>query len=326
MTVIVITGVGGFIGLRMTQRARELGWSVRGLDLSPQAAERARLMGAEVIVGSVNDPVAIERTVKGADIVFHTAAIVEEDGPRELYERVNVEGTRTVATVASKLGVRCFLQLSSVMVYGFDYPQDVAEDGPVDGHANIYNETKLRSERVALEFDRVDGMRVIVIRPGDVYGTGSVPWVLRPLDLMRRGLFMLPDGGRGVINHVHVDNLLDGVFLAIEKNAGGEVFAITDGVDTSCREYFAHVAAINGKKHIPTLPAFMVFALIAISERLWRLFGSRFPASAAATRFLLRKNRYSIAKAQRMLGYQPRVTLEQGMQMIRADFAAKALQ
>lgn len=323
MTTIAITGIGGFIGLRMAERARELGWSVRGLDLSPQAAERARLAGAEIIVGSVNDIEAVQRTVAGADIVFHTAAIVEEDGPRELYERVNIEGTRMVATVASKVGARYFVQLSSVMVYGFDYPQDVAEDGPVDGDANIYNETKLRSEVIALEFDRVQGMRVIVIRPGDVYGSGSVPWVLRPLDLMRRGLFMLPDGGRGVINHVHVDNLLDGVFLAIEKNAGGEIFAITDGLATSCREFFGHVAKIAGKRSIPTLPAPIVFALIAISVWLWRLFGSRFPASAAATRFLMRQNRYSIAKAQRVLGYQPRIKLDAGMQAIATELGTK---
>jgi len=323
MTVIAITGIGGFIGLRMAERARELGWTVRGLDLSPQAAERARVVGAEVIVGSVNDSEAIQRTVNGADIVFHTAAVVEEDGPRELYERVNIEGTRTVATVSSQSGVRQFVQLSSVMVYGFDYAQDITEEGPFDGDANIYNETKLRSERIAMEFDDAQSMRVIVIRPGDVYGSGSVPWILRPLDLMRRGLFMLPNGGHGVINHVHVDNLLDGVFLALEKNAGGEAFTISDGVATSCSEFFGHVAKMAGKRGIPTLPAPIVFALIAISVRLWRLFGSRFPASAAATRFLMRKNRYSIVKAQRVLGYQPRVTLEVGMRGIAKDFIAQ---
>lgn len=129
---------------------------------------------------------------------------------------------------------------------------------------------------------------------------------------------MLPNGGRGVINHVHVDNLLDGVFLALEKNAGGEAFTISDGIATSCSEFFGHVAKMAGKRSIPTLPAFIVFALIAISVRLWRLFGARFPASAAATRFLMRKNRYSIAKAQRVLGYQPRVTLEQGMREVSA--------
>ena len=319
MTVIAITGIGGFIGLRMAQRAAQRGWSVRGLELSEDAARRARAAGAEVVVGSVNDINAVRMALAGADVVFHTAAIVEEDGPRELYERVNVEGTRCVATVAAELGVAHFIQLSSVMVYGFNYPQDIAEDGPLDGAANIYNETKLASEQVALTFDGATGMRVTVIRPGDVYGSGSQPWVLRPLELMRRGLFMLPDGGRGVINHVHVDNLLDGVFLAIEQNAGGEIFNLTDGVASSCRDYFDRVAALQGRKPPASLPAPLLFALVAFSALLWRLVGRRFPASAAATRFLMRRHRYSIAKARQRLGYAPRIDLDSGMRGIAAE-------
>lgn len=324
MTVIAITGIGGFIGLRMAQRAHELGWQVRGLDLSELAAERARAIGAEVFVGGVNDVAVVTAALNGADIVFHTAAIVEEDGARELYERVNVEGTRTVATRARDAGVRHFVHLSSVMVYGFHYPDHVTEEGPFDGADNIYNETKLSSERVAMSLHNPQGMQVTVIRPGDVYGAGSVPWILRPLDLMRRGLFMLPDGGRGVINHVHVDNLLDGVFLAIEKRAGGEAFTISDGVATSCKDYFAYVARIAGKRWVPTLPAALVFLLIALSTKLWRLFGRKFPASAAATHFLMRRNAYSIKKAQRILGYAPRITLQDGMHEIAATLTAKS--
>lgn len=319
MTTIAITGIGGFIGLRMAQRAREKGWSVRGLDLSEAAAQRARATGADVIVGGVNDAEAVRRTLEGADLVFHTAAIVEEDGARELYERVNVRGTRTVATLARDCGVKHFVHLSSVMVYGFDYPPNVTEAGPLDGTGNIYNETKLSSERIAMSLHDPQRMQVTVIRPGDVYGAGSVPWVLRPLDLIKRGLFILPDGGRGVINHVHVDNLLDGVFLALEKKTGGEAFTISDGVATSCKDYFAYVARMAGKRSLPTLPAPFVFGLIALSTRLWRLFGGRFPASASATHFLMRRNAYSIEKARRVLGYEPRITLEQGMHEIAAQ-------
>lgn len=316
MTTIAITGIGGFIGLRMAQRALERGWQVRGLDISERAAAKARAVGAEVVVGGVNDVEAVKRMLVGADLVFHTAAIVEEDGARELYERVNVEGTRNVATLARQCGVKHFVHLSSVMVYGFHYPANVTEEGPLDGTGNIYNETKLSSERIAMDLHEAQGMKVTVIRPGDVYGTGSVPWILRPLDLMRRGLFILPNGGRGAINHVHVDNLLDGVFLAIEKSAGGEAFTISDGVATSCKDYFGHVARMAGKHSLPTLPAPLVFGLIALSTWIWRLFGKKFPASAAATHFLMRQHTYSIDKARRVLGYEPRIRLEQGMRDI----------
>lgn len=315
-TTIAITGIGGFIGLRMAERARANGWTVRGLDLSPAGAERARAAGAEVVVGSVNDAAAVAAALQGADWVFHTAAIVEEDGPRDLYERVNIEGTRTVCKVAQQLGVRRLVHLSSVMVYGFDYPQDVAEDGPVDGQGNVYNDTKLASERVALSFNDPQRLGVIVIRPGDVYGRGSLPWVTRPVQMLRRGVFMLPGRGSGVINHVHVDNLIDGVMLAVDHDAIGEAFNITDGVATRCNAFFAPHARLAGVRRVPALPTWAVMLLMRLSQPWWRLRGQTPPASPTALRFLLRRHRYSIAKAQARLGYQPRIDLEQGMQQM----------
>lgn len=320
MTTLAITGIGGFIGLRMAERALALGWQVQGLDHSLIAAERAHALGIQVTVGDINDEATLKAAFAGADVVFHTAAIVEEDGPREAYERVNVEGTRTVCRIAQAQGVQKLLHLSSVMVYGFDYPADVTEDGPLNGQGNIYNETKLTSEQVALSFND-DDFAVIVIRPGDVYGAGSVPWLQRPLDLIRRGLFVLPDFGRGVINHVHIDNLLDGTFLAIEKAKGGAVYTLSDGVATPCHTFFAYHANMAGKKRVPALPAWALNAFLAASAPALKLLGQKPLASPAAMKFLLRRHRYSIAKAQRELGYNPTISLADGMAEIARSAA-----
>lgn len=317
MTTLAITGIGGFIGLRMAERALALGWQVQGLDVSLAAAERAHALGVQVTVGDVNDAAAVRTALNGADIVFHTAAIVAEDGRRKDYERVNVEGTRTVCGIARELGVRQFVHLSSVMVYGFEYPADVSEDGPTDGQGNSYNITKLASERVALSLGTPD-FAVIVIRPGDVYGAGSVPWLLRPIDLLKRSLFVLPNFGNGVINHVHVDNLLDGVFLAIAKASGGDIFNITDGIATPCHEFFAWHADMAGKTKVPSVPAWALTAFLSASKPMLSRLGMAPLASAAATRFLLRSERYSIEKARRVLGYEPRISLAEGMRAIAA--------
>ena len=318
MTTLAITGIGGFIGLRMAERARALGWTVRGLDVSAAGAERASAAGAAVVVGDINDATALAAAFENADIVFHTAAIVEEDGARELYERVNVQGTRSVAQAAKGAGARRLVHLSSVMVYGFDYADGVTEEGPFRDNGNIYNETKYRSEREALAFNGQDGFGVIVIRPGDVYGAGSQPWVLRPIELIRRGLFMLPDGGRGVINHVHVDNLIDGVLLALQHDAIGEAFTISDGVATPCSEFYRTHARIAGKPPVATLPAWLLVPMIALLALACRLIGRKPPATPQAIRFLQRRGMYSIAKAQRQLGYAPRIALAQGMAEIAA--------
>lgn len=320
MSTLAITGIGGFIGLRMAERARALGWTVRGLDVSAAAAERARAVGAEVQVGDINDAALLARCFAGADAVFHTAAIVEEDGDRALYERVNVEGTRSVCAAAAAQGVRRLVHLSSVMVYGFHYPDGVDESGPCRDDGNIYNETKLRSERVALDAHVPGVLEVVVIRPGDVYGAGSQPWVRRPIELIRRGLFLLPDGGRGLINHVHVDNLLDGVFLALQTTATGEAYTISDGVATPCHTFYAWHARIAGRPRLMSLPAWLLRPLVGAMAGLYRLLGRKPPASAAGLEFLLRRGRYSIAKAQRVLGYQPRIGLQEGMDAIEREW------
>src|SRR5207244_1106253 len=96
---LAITGAGGFIGLRMVERAMERGLLVRGLDASPEAARRAEAAGAQTIVGDVNDAGAVQRLCSGADVIFHTAAVVKESGPWKLFRKVNVEGSRNVATI-----------------------------------------------------------------------------------------------------------------------------------------------------------------------------------------------------------------------------------
>jgi nucleoside-diphosphate-sugar epimerase len=310
---MAITGIGGFIGLRMAERAVERGMRVQGLDASATAADLARQRGADVVVGDVMDKDAVARASRGADVMFHTAAIVEEDGDRALYHRINVEGTLTVAAGARAAGVRQFVQLSSVMVYGFDYPPFVAEEGPFRGEGNPYCETKLESDRLALSLHAPGTFEITVIRPGDVYGARSRPWVLRPLELMRKRLFFLIDGGRGTMNHVHVDNLLDAVFLALEKRAAGEAFNVTDGGQTSFADYFGRLASMLGRKRLPSAPGALVRRGFALAGRAGAQIGIRLPVSSAAVDFVSRPHPYSIARVRRVLGYEPRVSLDQGM-------------
>ncbi len=315
---LAITGAGGFIGLRMITRARALGMKVRGLELSPAAAARARGAGAEVALGDICDPAAARRLCGGAEIVFHTAAIVGEGGDWALYRRVNVEGSRTVATAARDAGARRFVHLSSVMVYGFHFPPDVAEDGPLAGEDNAYCQTKIESETAVLALHAPERFGVTVIRPGDVYGPGSIPWVVRPLQLIKRHLFVLPDGGTGLINHVHVDNLLDGVLLALERDAVGRAFNVSDGVGTTCREYFGALARMLGRRGVRTLPSALLRPTFRLAERAARRLGREPLASASAIDFLLRPHAYSIARARRELGYAPRVTLAEGLRETEA--------
>jgi len=286
---LAVSGAGGFIGLRVVERALADGWRVRALDVDRAALRAAEEAGADARAGDVCDASAVREVVEGADAVVHTAAIVREDGPRELFRRVNVEGTRTVAGRASEAGrVQRFVHLSSIMVYGLGHAPNVTEDGPLVGSDNPYCETKIESERVALDHHRRGGMEVVAIRAGDVYGPRSMPWTMLPISLARRRLFVLPDGGRAIVNHVYVDNLVDAIFLALDgaRPVGGEAINVTDGRATTFAEFFGYYARMLGRKRFPSAPTALLGPLFAGLALGARAIGREPIVRPAALRFI----------------------------------------
>ncbi|MCB1171902.1 MAG: NAD(P)-dependent oxidoreductase, partial [Leptospiraceae bacterium] len=172
-------------------------------------------------------------------------APVREKGPLEEFRAMNVEATLRLAQKARLGGVQKWIQLSSVMVYGFHYRDNIDETGPLSGDGNPYCITKIESEHALLGLQGM-GMDVTILRPGDVYGRGSEPWVVRPLRMMKAKQFLLLDGGRYRINHVHVRNLAMAVELVLKKKVPGQIFNITDGQSSSCLEYFGALAKMAG--------------------------------------------------------------------------------
>ena len=314
---LLITGIGGFIGRRTAQIAAARGMQVWGVELD---AERARavedsIRGVRVIVGDGLDPEVAAEAVRGVDVVLHTAAIVREGGSLAEFRRVNVEGTRVLAEAARAAGVSVFIQLSSVMVYGFRYPDRVTEDGPLRGESNPYCITKIESEAAVLEHHDPGAFDVIIIRPGDVYGPGSLPWVVRPLDLMRRRMFALVDGGAGIMNHLYVDNLVDGILLAAEQpeKAGGLAFNLTDGEATTWREYFTRLARAGGQREPFSVPGWLMKAAIYLLNFLRMLVFMKPEVLPQGVDFVRRPHAVSIERARDVLDYEPFVDLREGI-------------
>lgn len=305
---VVVTGGGGFLGnaFVVALRRRFPAAEVVALDVRS---------GPGVTVGDVLDEPGLTDLLAGADLVVHTAAVVEESGPADLMWRINVGGTAAVLAAAEAAGVRAVLHLSSIVVHGPTFPDGVDETGPVRMSGNPYTDTKVASEHQAL-LAAARGLPVAIVRPGDVYGPGSSPWTMRPVATMRSGAFRLLDGGRGVLSPVFVDDLVDGTLSLLDPaderprlraETVGHVFHVTGGEGVPAAEFFAHYGRMMGVR-LKSVPSRLLVTLAPVLERL------PLPFSPRIVEYLSHPGTYSIEKIRRITGWQPHVGLPEGMQ------------
>jgi nucleoside-diphosphate-sugar epimerase len=311
---LLITGIDEFVGLRTAELAIAQGMKVRGLQSSTEQNKQLQNLGVEIIIGSITDSTIAQKACQGVDIVLHTEQLAEEAGAIKNFRDINVGGTVNMAKAAKQAGVKTFVHLSSVMVYGFNYPNAVTESGPLSGANNPYCETKIEAETAVLELNNPPDFGIIVIRAGDVYGPGSIPWIVRPILMMRQKLFACANDSKGVINHVYIDNLIDGIFLAIEKETYGEIFNITDGQETSWKEYFMRLAAMEGLQAPLSLSKDEIKLFLKLRVQGQKLFRKKVDILPESIDFMTRPYACSIVKAQSLLNYKPKIDLEEGMQ------------
>ncbi|MEV6345210.1 NAD-dependent epimerase/dehydratase family protein [Actinoplanes sp. NPDC051851] len=305
---VFITGANGFIGRALAVRLREQGHAVGGVDLCADEP-------AGVVAGDVGEVGEWQDAVRGADLVVHAAAVVSNAVGLAEQWPVNVLGTRNAVDAAVRAQAGRFVQLSSIRAFSdLGFPDGVTEDRPVRTDGNPYVDTKIAGEQVVLQAHAEGRIAVTVVRPGDVYGPGSRPWTVLPVELIKKGRFLLPGRGDGIFSPVYVDDLVDGLLLAATRPEGaGQVFTLTGGVGVPCREFFGHYYRMLGKRGPRTLPAGLAVAIAEVAGRAAALAGIRTEFNATSMRYFTRTGTYSIAKAHRMLGYTPAVGLVEGM-------------
>jgi nucleoside-diphosphate-sugar epimerase len=305
---VLVTGASGFIGRALADRFRARGDEVRGVDLRP---DRERGVSA----GEVTLPGAWQDRAAGCDTVVHAAAIVSMRRGSHAFWRANVLATRHALDAAVRGGARRFVHLSSITVFGFDFPDGVDERHPTRPSGVPYIDTKIASEQAVLQAHATGEIECTVVRPGDVYGPGSRPWAVLPVEALKARRLVLPAMGRGIFSQVYVDDLVEGIALAAERpEAAGQVFTLTDGAPVETREFFGHYARLLGRRRVPALPTSAAVALAGLAGALDR--GGE--VNAAAARYLARRGSYSIARARSVLGYRPAVSLDEGMERTAA--------
>jgi len=305
---VFITGASGFIGRALHERYAADGHEVIGCDFVADAPRG-------VVAGDVAVPGSWQEHAAGCDLVLHTAATVSFrlERPEEVW-RANVLGTANAIAAAERAGAGRFVHFSSVTVFGLDFPDGVDERYPVHNTYMPYPDTKIASEQVVLQAHLDGRVPCTVVRPGDVYGPRSRAWAIIPTELIRSRRLTLPGYGRGIHSPVYIDNLVDGVVLAAASaDAAGQVFTLSEGIGVPYREFFAPYAELVGQRLL-VVPTPVAMALAAVIERAARLTAGENEINTLALRYFLRRGTYSCQKARDMLGWEPRIGLDEGLE------------
>ncbi len=312
-----VTGAGGFIGAHLVRRLTAARCEVVAADLTAPADLPA---GATFVRCDLRDRASVVRAVQGcgATRAVHLAAKVGDRGPTADYEAVNVTGTEWLLDALLDARFEHIIHVSTVAVHGPSVGERTTEGARIVTEGSRYAASKARGELAARK-RQVEGAPITIVRPGDVYGVGSVAWVERPIELMRKRQMVLVEGGRGRFAHLHIDNLLDALSLVFASPVTrGETYLLTDGDMTmTFVEYFGRLAdAVGLAPPSVSLPAFAARALAKTLEAGARVTGTEAPFTAAMVDYVLRTGSFDVRKAREALSWTPRVMLESGLREI----------
>jgi nucleoside-diphosphate-sugar epimerase len=313
---VLVTGATGFIGRRVVHKLLESGVAVRALVLPQEKPPEEWGQTVDIVRGDISDPEAVRQAMAGVGIVIHLAAVVSDWGDEKLYWKYTVDGSRLVFEEALRNNSRMVLT-ASVVVYGDNVRKGPCpEETPYGRAFGPYSRTKQAQEKLAWEFHRDRGLRLTVVRPANVYGPGSGPWLHDIIDVLKSGAPGLISGGRGNAGLAYVDNVADVLILAgLDDATIGRVYNAGDGLDVTWNRYFHDLAAMIDAKNPASVPRFLAAGSAVVFETLWKLFRvkKRPPLTREALNLVGSDNRFPNGRAARELGYTPRISYAEGM-------------
>ena len=317
---VLVTGATGFIGRHLIRRWIEEDVNVRAFVLPEESLPDAWQGCVDLYRGDVADAEAVDRAMDGVGTVFHLAAVVKDWGADALHDTVTVGGTRHVLAAAARGGARAVLA-SSIVVYGDHLGRHVCDEStPFGRPLGPYSRSKQAQERIAHELAASDGLRVTLVRPANVFGPGSVPWVHEVVALLRRRGVTLIDGGWQNAGLCHVDNLVELLRLAATKDAAvGRLYNAVDGSEVTWKRYFTDLAELAGSPPPRSAPMFLARALAVVFETVWKVvpyFNQRPPLTREALNLVGSNLRLPIDRARDELGWKPSVTYEEAIRRL----------
>jgi len=320
---ILVTGGGGFLGKTLVKMLRERGLPVRSF--SRGRYPELEKLGVECVTGDLGDPAAVLEACRGCDLVFHVASKPGIWGSYEEYHRPNVLGTTNVVEACKKLGVRRLVYTSSpsVVFDGKDM-ENANESAPYPDHYEAhYPKTKAIAERFVIAANGSQ-LATVALRPHLIWGPGDNHLAPRMIAAAKAGRLIMIGENKNKVDTIFVENAAEAHILAAERlepasPVAGKAYFISNG---DPRPLWDIVNMMIGAAGLPPLTRSISptigWLIGGAMEAVYGLFKLR--GEPRLTRFMACEmstaHWFDLTAARRDLGYEPRVSIEEGMRRL----------
>jgi nucleoside-diphosphate-sugar epimerase len=309
-----VTGATGFIGGYLARRLLNDGHEVVVLARTPAKAQDLAERGAIIAPGDITDKESMRAPMTGADGVFHAAAWYKV-GMKDssMAQTINVGGTRNVLELMKELGIPKGVYTSTVAVFSDTKGEIKDEKYKFTGkHISEYDRTKWEAHYLVAQPMIDAGLPLVVVQPGAVYGPGDQSDLAHAVEqYLQRKLPIVPAGM--ALCWAHVEDIVEGHILAMEKGKTGESYIIA-GPPHTLADYLKLAEQITG---IPAPRLKVPPVMLKASAALMGILGNVIELPSTYTAEGLRMSAGVTylgdnSKARRELGYNPR-SLEEGL-------------
>ena len=324
---VLVTGAGGFLGFAVAEQLVARGEEVQGF--SRGAHPKLETLGVAQHRGDLADAAAVSKAMEGCDQVFHVAARPGAWGPYNAYHDANVRGTENVVAACRQHGVSDLIYTStpSVVSGGTDL-EGVDESQPYPSSFRAhYPATKAIAEKFVREASD-DALRTVCLRPHLVWGPGDTSLLPRLVSRARKGKLRRIGAREKLIDTTYIDDAVQAHLLAADKLRGadretvaGKVYFISGGEPVGTWTMIDRMLEATGQppitRRISPGAARLAGAVCELVYGLCRI-QSEPPLTRWVVEELSTAHWFDISAARRDLGYDPAVSLDDGMKRLAA--------
>jgi PAS domain S-box-containing protein len=314
---VLVTGAKGFVGGYVTRYLHKFGIKVKAMVRPGTDITEFKEIGIETVEADLLDPQSLDRAVQGVEGVLHIAALFRRAGlSKTEFYNVNATGTKSLLDACVKANVPRFVHCSTIGVHSH-IDQPPGDETTPYSPSDMYQESKVDGEKIALKYMRSGKISGIVIRPAMIYGPGDLR-ILKLFKTIAENRFLFIGPCTAYTHFIDVRDLARAFTLGLaHQDINGEVFIIAGQESFPLKEAVRRIAKIMGvrcpKLHIPIKPL-QIAGMIC--ENICRPFKIQPPIFRRRVDFFIKNRYFNTSKAERMLGFKSLLSFNQELEDI----------